>query len=263
MMLLSESRGNMKLRKSERMEYRIRGLSLAPGSAAMCPHATESCKISCVGGNNVGMAAAFPSIHDARERKTEWFRRDREGFIRQLRKEIAQEQQIAENNGEQLVLRMNTYSDLDWTDLFYDFPDIVGYDYSKVHSRWLKIQRGDWPSNYHVTFSWSENPRHQEWCSRILSEGGNVAIAFANPGRGFCGHGAYRQVLPGFWDIDGVRYPVEEGDNSDLRFLDVTASSWRTPRPGAGWIIGLRLKSGNEASRRQAMESGFAVTYSP
>ena len=263
LMLLSESRGNTKLRKSERIEYRIRGLSLAPGSAAMCPHATESCRISCVGGKNVGMAVVFPSIHQARERKTQLFLKNRPWFMQQLREEIRHEQQLAENDGAQLVLRLNTYSDLDWSDIFYDFPDIIGYDYSKVHSRWLRIQRGDWPKNYAITFSWSENPKHQEWCARILAEGGNVAIAFTNPGRGYCGNGAYRQVLPGFWTIGGVRYPVHDGDNTDLRFLDVTASSWRTPRPGNGWIIGLRLKSSNEPARRQAMASGFAITYCP
>lgn len=263
MMLLSESRGNTKLRKSERVEYRIRGLSLAPGSAAVCPHATESCRISCVGGRNSGLAVAFPSIHQARDRKTEWFLRDRKGFLSQLRKEIIHEQQSAENDGAQLVLRMNTYSDLDWAALAADFPDVIFYDYSKVHSRWARIQRGDWPKNYHVTFSWSENPRHQEWCARILIDGGNVAIPFANPGRGYCGHGAYRQQLPGFWDIGGVRFPCLDGDNSDLRFLDENSGSWLAPKPGKGFIVALRLKSANEPARRQAMESGFAVTYNP
>lgn len=263
MTLLSESSGNTKLRKSERAEYRIKGLALSPGSALICPHATDSCRISCVGGKNVGLAVALPSIHDARQRKTEFYLRDRKGFLQQLRSEISQEQQLSENDGEQLVLRLNTYSDLDFSEVAADFPHVIFYDYSKLHYRWMRVQRGDWPQNYHVTFSWSENPRHQESCARILAEGGNVAIAFANPGRGFCGHGAYRQVIPGFWNVGGVRYPVHDGDNTDLRFLDPTSADWRNPVPGNGWIIGLRLKSANDPARRQAMESGFAVTYNP
>jgi hypothetical protein len=263
MTLLSESRGNAKLLKSERQEYRIRALCLEPGSSRVCPHATESCRISCVGGESSGLASVFPTISASRQRKTEWLFRDPVAFRMKLWKEIERELRIAENDNEQLVLRLNTFSDLDWSETAWEFSEVIFYDYTKIHTRWDKIRSGDWPANYHLTFSWSENPRHQAACSRILREGGNVAIAFANIGRGFCGHGAYRQQLPGFWVVEGQRYPVYDGDDTDLRFLDPTSSSWRAPRPGSGWIIGLRLKSANEPARSQAIASGFAVTYDP
>ena len=263
MRLLSPSRDNLKLRKSERVEFRILGLSLSPGGPSICPSSTESCRISCVGGKNVGMASFFPAILASRQRKTDYFLQDRPGFLARLRDEISHEQQEAENDGEQLVLRLNTFSDLDWSTLASDFPDVRFYDYSKVMSRFTKIVRGTWPTNYHITFSWSERSRNQADCVKILQGGGNVAIPFAELGRGFCGAGAYRQRLPGFWRFCGQVFPVQDGDLTDLRFLDNTSRSWNTPRPGAGWIVGLRLKSANEAARNQSISSGFSLIFRP
>ena len=260
-MLLSQSRGNAKLRKSELAQYRIMGLSLAPGSPQVCPHATAGCRAVCVGEG--GMARVFPEISASRAMKTAFLRQKPDEFRDQLRREIAQQLALADNVGEQLVLRMNTFSDLDWSDIARQFPQVIFYDYTKIHSRWLKIRSGEWPTNYALTFSWSENPRHQEWCARILSGGGNVAMAFHHAGRGYCGHGAYRQELPGFWTIGGERHPVLDGDMSDLRFLDSGADAWFSPKPGKGWIVGLRLKAATEADRQKAIETGFSAEYRP
>ena len=57
------------------------------------------------------------------------------------------------------------------------------------------------PSNYHLTFSRSEN--NDKKCEMVLLMGGNVAVVFRNQ-------------LPKTWK----GFEVVNGDETDLRFLD-------------------------------------------
>jgi len=260
-MLLTESRANVKLRKSEKDKYRIVGLSLDPGRPAICPHSTAGCRAICVTSPAVGLASAFAGIQASRRQKTELLLSNRPAFERLLCEEIETQQRLADAAGRKLVCRLNLGSDLDWRHVALLFPDVVFYDYTKCHFRWESIRGGAWSKNYHLCFSWSENPKHQLACARILAEGGNVAIAFAERGNGFTGPGAMRQELPGWYEIGGIKTACLDGDTSDLRFTDSRSDSWNSPHPGRGWIVGLRLKSATNEARNKAIDSKFAVLW--
>jgi hypothetical protein len=107
------------------------------------------------------------------------------------------------------VFRPNLTSDLmfeevenaDGQTLMQKFPDTQFYDYSKSFGRMAKFLNGDFPSNYHLTFSASEH--NQKLVEMVLEMGGNVAVVF-------------RDQLPATWK----GFEVVNGDENDLRFLD-------------------------------------------
>lgn len=263
--LLSDSRGNTKLRKSQSASYRIVSLSLAHASESgnnVCPQSTAACRAACVGGDGSGMALVFPTIMAGRIRKTRFLMERRTEFLVQLIGELEREHRLAERSGAVLVARLNTFSDLPWeTPAFGCVPQMfrmatsvgatsgaIFYDYTKIHSR-----VGRTPDNYHLVGSWSENPRHREVCQRLLETGFNVAIAFAVIGH-YAGNRALSQEIPKRHKVGEHWYEVYDGDESDLRFLDPGMT-----RSGKGRICGLRLKSGTNAGRAAAMGSGFAI----
>jgi hypothetical protein len=86
------------------------------------------------------------------------------------------------------------------------------------------------PTNYHLTFSRSENTKN-ETVKSILAYGGNVAVVYA-------------ETLP-IWDF-GVE--VLNGDEDDLRFTD--------PR---GKVVGLVYKRAKGVTVDDAIESGFVI----
>jgi hypothetical protein len=256
MKLLSPASSNTKLRKSQGAGYRLVSLSLAPadssGTGNVCPHATAGCRAVCVG-EHTGLATIFPMIMESRKRKTDFFNEQPEQFVAQLRDELRKEQAIAERHGETLIARLNTFSDIVWESKLYhvpqDFPDVVFYDYTKIHGR-----VGKQPANYVLCASWDEKPEHRKACIDILENGrGTVAVPFANVGK-FVSRMAYRQELPRMHRLPGATraYSVLDGDASDIRSFDRIL----TPA-GFGRIVGLRLKSANNADREQAMKSGF------
>ena len=209
------------------------------------------------------MAAVFQTIMAARAARTRYLQEDREGFLRQLSDEIDREQRRAAADGRTLVVRLNTFSDIPWESkaysypsprtgrtqtIFEEFPEIIGYDYTKLHKR-----IGRTPTNYHLVGSWSEKPEHQESCVELLLAGHNVAVSFATSAGG-TGWKAYDQALPQWCELLGHRFNVLDGDVSDLRFTDRGPS-----RSGRGNVIGLRLKAGSNATRAAAIDAGFAV----
>ena len=108
------------------------------------------------------------------------------------------------------VVRLNTTSDISWENynLFEKFPMLQFYDYTKSFRRMCAFlgkpftkDEPKFPSNYHLTFSRSEN--NDTKCEMVLAMGGNVAVVFRNQ-------------LPDTWK----GYEVVNGDDTDLRFLD-------------------------------------------
>ena len=208
-----------------------------------------------MGGENVGLAGIFASIMKARIEKTEFLRTSRSSFIMQLCDELEEEQRKASADGQLLACRLNTFSDIPWEQVRYGkiptvFPEVTFYDYSKLYSR-----AGQTPDNYHLCFSWTEEPKDQADCLRLLLSGFNVSMVFANVGA-YAGNAALRQDIPKRWSIEGNRFEVYDGDSSDLRIPGIDPGPSRS---GRGRICGLRLKAGNTASRNAAIESGFAV----
>lgn len=108
--------------------------------------------------------------------------------------------------------------------IFEIFPTVAFVDYTKNPNRFNRPL----PSNYHLTFSRSEDNEHI--AIDLLNRGVNVAIVFAGD-------------KPASWN----GFNVIDGDKHDLRQLD--------PRGPVGTVIGLAPK-GNRAKRDT---SGFVI----
>lgn len=219
---------NFKTVKGEKFGILTGILYLAPAKLSgfeVCPKRSEGCTASCLYSAGMG---AFSNVQKARIQKTLFYFGDRPKFLELIKEDIKKLQKQAKKDGQKLAIRLNGTSDLNWMqhDVFSSFPDVQFYDYTKVFNRLTK----EIPSNYHLTFSKSEN--NDSECIRALKLGFNVAVVFDTK-KG--------DALPASWN----GFPVYDGDDTDTRFLD----------PKGGYVIGLRAKG-------QAKKdiSGFVVT---
>jgi hypothetical protein len=219
---------NFKTVKGEKFGILTGILYLAPAKLSgfeVCPKRSEGCTASCLYSAGMG---AFSNVQKARIQKTLFYFGDRPKFLELIKEDIKKLQKQAKKDGQKLAIRLNGTSDLNWMqhDVFSSFPDVQFYDYTKVFNRLTK----EIPSNYHLTFSKSEN--NDSECIQALELGFNVAVVFDTK-KG--------DALPASWN----GFPVYDGDDTDTRFLD----------PKGGYVIGLRAKG-------QAKKdiSGFVVT---
>ena len=224
---------NAKTVKGQKRGYMTGILYLAPSDESdainTCPHASKGCRAACLFTAGRG---AFDNVRQARINKTLWFVRDREGFIEQIKKDIAALVRKAERKGLTPCVRLNGTSDLpvETWGIMEEFPDVQFYDYTKNYKRMCGFLDGPqmgWPKNYTLTFSRAETTRNRAQCGSILERGGNVAAVFAG------------KTLPKTYK--GKR--VVNGDETDLRFLD--------PR---NVIMGLTAKG-----KARKDDSGFAI----
>ena len=126
-----------------------------------------------------------------------------------LASDIAKAVRTAKAKGYTPVFRLNGTSDIRWetipvnghANLMAAFPDVQFYDYTKIANR-----RGV-PSNYALTFSLADG--NDAAAFEALLNGMNVAAVFRNDKRVAL---AEREGFMG--------WPVFNGDDSDLRFLD-------------------------------------------
>src|ERR1039458_9141413 len=125
---------NAKTIKGEKLGYLTGILYLAPawesGVMNVCPMSTPGCRAGCL--YTAGRAQVFPSIVDARIRKTEWLARDRKGFMAQLRRDIASLVKQAKRARLIPAVRINGTSDLPWLAraMAAEFPRVQFYDYT-------------------------------------------------------------------------------------------------------------------------------------
>jgi len=199
MKLLSDGKTNAKLAKSNKSGkgYLTVGLSLAPHSSSgynVCPAASEGCKSNCLYYQGRGR---FNNVAKARIAKTKFFYENRPAFLAQLSKEITAWEKKATKLGLILAVRLNVLSDIAWEQYLdlSQWPNVQFYDYTKMYKR-----LGKTPTNYHLTFSKSEV--NTDLCRLALERGFNVAVVF--------------QHVPDTWGC----WPVFDGDETDLRFLD-------------------------------------------
>lgn len=228
--LLGKGDSNFKLSKSDNSGkgYLTYGLSLAPAKSSgynTCPNASPGCAAACLFTAGMGV---FKNVQAGRIAKTKAFFEHRAEFISRLKTELVSANKRAKKLDKQLAVRLNVLSDIKWEkvcpSLFSDFPEIQFYDYTKNPNRAIKHALGLFPKNYHLTFSRSET--NESDCLKVLAEGGNVAVVFDGP--------------TDSW----YNYPVIDGDNTDLRFLD--------PSPS---VIGLFPKG-----KAKKDETGFVVS---
>lgn len=237
--------GNPKTAKGRAKGYAVAVLHLAPASLSgrnVCPAATQGCIAACLnlagrggiakGGllthEDVATGARTNHVQRARLRRTEMLYNDRAGFLVTLLHEVGRFVDWCAHEGFTPVLRLNGTSDLDWDGMappvMAKIRDmgVIRYDYTKVVKRLAK--RAD---RLHQTLSLTEHNDAEaaDW----LAMGGNVAAVFRGP------------ELPATYTLAGRTFPVVNGDEDDLRFLD--------PK---GCIVGLKAKG---PAKRDA--SGF------
>ena len=219
--------------------FLVSGLAIAPhgiGGKNVCSGSTAGCRKSC----NLWFAGrtVMEGIRSAMIARKEFLLSDPIGFRFQLRKEIRSHAKRAAKLGLKPLVRLNVASDLDWTDIIAEFPEVRFYDYSKVRAR----ARQNKLPNYSITLSRSERRKDSELVE-MLANGVNVAVVF---------NVEYVPSLHRFGKLPEtyLGFPVIDGDLHDFRLPEID---------GRGVVVGLRLK-GMTATRQEAVNSGFAVT---
>ncbi len=199
--------------KGEKKGYLTGILYLAPaqeaGGRTLCPFSTAGCRAVCLYTAGRG---AMKTVQDARIRKTKEFLADPKKFVGLIKEDIELLIEQARKKSMIPAVRLNGTTDIEWEKLriMQDFPSIQFYDYTK----WPADKRKNLPSNYHLTYSFSEKKDAHTQAFLWAACGFNTAAVFSGG-------------LPDKF----LQRPVIDGDLSDLRFLD--------PK---GVIIGLKTK---------------------
>lgn len=234
--------GNPKTAKGARLGYHTAVLHLAPsdlsGIMNVCPRATKGCIAGCLNtagrGGIIKRGETTNAIQEARKTRTLALVWSPDLFASQLEREILAHERTAIRLQLMPAIRLNGTSDLDWSTLAGDvirravMRGVTFYDYTKVRGLSARYHAAGLP--IHLTFSRAETDANKRDASKVLAEGGNVAVVFKTK-KG--------QALPE--TFEGVR--VIDGDAHDLRFMDP-----------AGVVVGLRAKG-----KARGDNSGFAV----
>ena len=194
---------NAKTVKGQKKGYKTAILYLAPSTQSgfnVCPQASNGCKKACLYTAGHG---AFSNVQQGRINKTRWYIQERNTFMAQLRREITNHIKNCSNKGFIPCIRLNGTSDISFenTGIFEEFPNVQFYDYTKIYKRALKYVNGQYPSNYHLTYSLNEDNYKEAF--DILFKGGNISAVF-------------RKDLPQTYK----GYKVINADETDLRFTD-------------------------------------------
>jgi len=201
---------NSKTVKGEKLGVKTAILYLAPYTQNskginLCSHASDGCAKACLFGSG---AARFSSVQAGKMNKTEYYLADRKSFMLQLKSEIETIVRLHSSKWD-IAIRLNGTSDIpfykfkvvDDKNLMELFPKVQFYDYTKNYLSFDK----ELPSNYHLTFSRSENNHKKSL--ELLNRGFNVAMVF-----GVKNSNQLPKTYMGFKVIDG--------DETDLRYLD-------------------------------------------
>ena len=213
---------NAKTVKGQQPGYMTAITSPAParqsGAMNTCPNSSEGCRAACLYTSGRGRMSP---IQEARVNKTKFFATQKRAFMAQLHKETNAFIKKAARKELTPCERLNGTSDIAWEKVKHDglsimehFPALQFYDYTKSTKRMIQFINGELPTNYHLTYSWSEDSS-EDFAKDILSAGGNVAAV-------------YWDTLP----VDDFGFEVINGDAHDLRFTD--------PK---GKVIGLKYKA--------------------
>jgi hypothetical protein len=233
--LLTMPAQNPKTAKGMALNVLTFPLHLAPADLSgfeVCAMRTAGCTTGCL---NTAGRGRFNATQVGRIRKTKLFFADRDAFMRALVKDVARAVAYAEKRGFQAAIRLNATSDIAWHRIAIDgyanimarFPTAQFYDYTKVQKR---ITREALPANYHLTFSLADG--NAAAAREVLAAGGNVAAVYRDKAT------VARAMAQGLFG-----FPVINGDETDLRFLD--------PR---GSVVALYAKG-----KAKADQSGFVI----
>ena len=209
---------NAKTIKGQKYKYMTAILYLAPQRTSgfnVCPMASAGCMASCL---NTAGRGQMNSVQQGRINKTKWYFIERDSFLNQLRIEIKRHILRCKKNGFKPAIRLNGTSDIDWNihGLYNEFPKVKFYDYTKIYKRALKFVRGEYPKNYHLTYSLNEDNKAQ--ALDILKRGGNISVVFRS--KKLPKKYSLKICNQDNWCHFSKSYKVFNGDKSDLRFND-------------------------------------------
>lgn len=215
---------NAKTIKGDGDEYLTAILYMTPYKVMVDGKLFNSCSMaamaSCIDGClYTAGRGAFNNVQTARQRKAEWFYRDRDSFMHQLYQDISKFQTYCLKRGITPCVRLNGTTDIRWEliklgsmvhfadymgNIFQEFPNVQFYDYTKIPNR--KVSHLD---NYHLTWSYSAaNTKYEQLFDQVIQNGMSVAVVFRKP------------ITIKKWR----GYSVVDGDKDDLRFLDPNQS---------------------------------------
>ena len=227
---------NAKTIKGAGEEYLTAILYMTPYKVMVDGNLFNSCSMaamaSCVDGClYTAGRGQMNNVQTARQRKAEWFYRDRDSFMMQLIEDVSKFQRYCKKRNIQPCIRLNGTTDIRWElikmgdynkSIFEMFPNVQWYDYTKIPNR--KVDHLD---NYHLTWSYSAaNPKYEQYFDEAI-QNMPVAVVFRTP----YPHETWKG------------YKVVDGDKDDLRFLDPKQS-----------IVALYAKG-----RARKDQSGFVV----
>lgn len=181
--LLSKGTSNIKTAKNNLKTYI---LYLAPYNQNskginICPKASKGCAAACLFTAGRGR---FDNVKKARINRTEYYLADKERFCLQLASELVKINNTAKKRGEQVAIRLNGTSDLDFIYLLqkyaqldpFSLEQLIYYDYTKILGKVKKYK--DQP-RYILTFSRAED-NHSE-AIEALKLGANISAVFNGP----------------------------------------------------------------------------------
>ena len=210
---------NAKTNKSDKLGQYLTGIVyLSPYKKSgknLCSHATLGCIFSCLDTAGRGQMS---NVQKGRLRKSLLFLNNKQEYFNQLFLDISKLVNKCEKQGKKTAIRLNGTSDLPYENMLFGennsifdiFPDVQFYDYTKNikriprnsgYSDTIGLYR-KFPTNYHLTFSYSETTTDDK-IKALISRETNVAVVFRNK-------------LPKTWK----GFEVINGDLHDLRFLD-------------------------------------------
>lgn len=227
-----------KTTKGEKLGVDTAILYLSPATNAtakgetLCSHAViAGCLKACLYTAGRGRMS---SVAMSRLYRTLLFTQKHAVFMAYLEHEIEMLALAAQDKGRKLAVRLNGTSDIDFTSVAWEFPEVQFYDYTKCIDR-----LGHTPANYHLTASYSgKNADYARDVLAKVEQGHNAAVVFRNRAQ------AEHAIAHGWQGFRGV----VDGDETDARFLDPQATS------GPGYIVALYAKGAAKDDR-----SGFVV----
>ena len=178
---------------------------------------SDNCFITCL-----KTSGRLPMAKKAMIKRTKLLYQDKMTFINTLEIELRKAKKSANKKGKKLAYRFNGTSDrfdelkhlLDMKDQPFD----QAYDYTKDFKRVLDYQGY---KGYNLTFSY-DGLNKLEAKFLLKNKIANVSVVMNTK---------KDQELPKTYNLNGVEYPVLDGDKHDLRFTE-----------NKGYIIGLRAK---------------------
>jgi hypothetical protein len=153
-----------------------------------------------------GLAKVYPSVIKSRKAKSEYFVNDTDTFIKQLIREIKNQEKRALKKNKKAVVRLNGFTDIDYEKygIFKLFPNVQFYDYSADYERILNNNN----PNLHYTFSYKGNNLKE--CIELLKNDISIAVIDIPENQFF-----------NDYDIEHI-----DGDKHDFRFKHGKAIVW-------------------------------------